>query len=290
VKRDVDRAIAFGTVATVALVPTVMMVGLTAGTGFSGGTTGGPIIPAAGEAPGPGPEQSSPSSTPPTKAPLAPLPNGKKPSAAGTPQQPPKDTGGSRSFTRVIDRSLNWYNGTGSYSDEKAKIVLSPFSYDATTVTKTTGGGRTTTDTTRVTVIGKVKTTVENGIQTERRTLSATEYAAFVQSCDPTALTSYARSFPAIQRKPGIEVLNFKRGPGAEGFETDTLSFTLGAILPYLPKSVATQVDVPPFNTEGLSGYLVADKWNRPWAMGVSQIALPIGVANLGILFLGYQK
>lgn len=287
-KRDVDRAIALASVATVALVPTVMMVGPSADVGFSGGTTGGPIIPAAGEAPGPGQSTAS-SSTPSQAVPMGTLPNGKKPSG-NTPQQLPKDTGGDRSFVRVVDRSLNWFNGTSDYSDEKAKIVLSPFSYDGTTVTKTTAGGRTTTDTTRVTVIGKVKTTVQNGIQTERRTLSATEYADFVKSCDPKALTSYARTFPAIHRKPGIEVLSFKRGPGAEGFETDTLNFTLGAILPYLPKSVASQLDVPPLNTEGLSGYLVADKWNRPWAMGVSRIALPIGMANLGILFLGYQK
>lgn len=294
-KRDVDRALAFGSVAAVAIVPTIMMVGLSAGGGFSGGTAGGPIVPAAGEAPGPGPDQitTSPSSSPALKGPQAAwgkkLGSASATGAAGQ-AQPPKDTGGYRSFLRVTDRSLYWINGTGSYSDEKAKIVMSPFSYDATTVTKTTAQGKTTTDTTRVTVVGRTQTTVQNGIQTDKRTLSDSEYADFVKSCDPKELTRYARSFPLVQRKPGLEILSLKRGPGPQGFETDTLNFTVGAVLPYLPKTIASQLDKPPINVEGFSGYLVADKWDRPWALGVSRIALPLGMANLGILFLGYQK
>jgi hypothetical protein len=296
VNRDVDRALAFASVAAVAIVPTIMMVGLSAGGGFSGGTAGGPIVPAAREVPGPGPDQimTSPTSGPALQGPQAAWgrkqPGSGNATGAAGQGQPPKDTGGYRSFLRVTDRSLYWINGSGSYSDEKAKIVMSPFSFDATTVTKTTEQGRTTTDTTRVTVVGRTRTTVENGIQTDQRSLSDSQYADFVKSCDPKELTREVRSFPLLQHKPGLEILNLKRGPGPQGFETDTLNLTVGAVLPYLPKTIASQLDKPPINTEGFSGYLVADKWDRPWALGVSRIALPLGMADLGILFLGYQK
>jgi hypothetical protein len=293
VKRDVDRAIAFGSVAAVAIVPTIMLVGIGVGGGFNGGTTGGPIIPAAGEAPGPGPDVVTPSPT------LTMVPKGPAAATGGTNSglgtkpggfKPSPDTGGSRSFIRVTDRSLYWINGTGSYSEEKAKITMSPFSFDATTTTKATAQRRTTTDVVRVTLVGKVQTTVQNGIQTDRRTLTDPQYADFVKSSDPKELTTYARSFAMLQRQKGIHFMKFDQPAGPQGFETDTLNYNLRALMPYMPKTISDALDKTPVPLEGLTGLLVADKWNRPWAFGVAKIALPLGMANVGILFLGYQR
>jgi hypothetical protein len=295
VKRDVDRAVGWASVAAVALVPALLIGGISVGGGFSGGHTGGPVIPAAGEAPAPAPSASTPAPPPPGKiGTLRGGGTGGAPGKGGTPPsagRPARDTGGHRVFNRLTNDLVSQLDGTTTFTSEQAKIQMTPFHFEGTTTIRKVRSGKTTTTVSKTVVSGHTETTT-TGHTTHTTELSDSDLAAFRSSCDPMALSAYAEGLPLVSSKPGIQLFGKSLPPGKLGFRTYSLDLTVQGLFNYLPVSLTApfaQYIKPPFSSEGLSGALVADKYNRPWAFASNKVLLPFGVAYLGMIFYGYQ-
>lgn len=292
-KRRADQAIGISSAAAVAVISPVLMVTLNSTGGFSGGSTGGPVIPVAGE-PGPGPGLAPALPGPVPRAPSGwaePYGAGKKPLEPLPGAKLPVDTGGSRVYLRLTNRGIYWINGDSAFVSEIAHIVRKPFSLDETIVSKSTKAKKTSTSSARITVIGNVQSTSTDGGRTwKRKTLSGAEYTMLVMSSDPKQITRFARSLPGVSTKPGVQVGKFSAKPGPLGLSTSSMNFTLGAARQYLPPTLGDELTKFIPEMEGISGYLVADKYDRAQAFGASDIALPFAMCSIGVLYGGYQS
>jgi hypothetical protein len=282
VKRRTDQAIAIGSVAAVAIVPTVLLVVVKAGAVNLSAGPGGPVTTAAAGRSPKGKHSRSPKAT---SAQPKGVPQGQGVRPAVTPLPTPQATtpsvpSSTKSYTRVTDIQINRVIDTDN-GKETAKVVLLPkFGLDvASTNISTKAGIISFSTSSRLVVKGSTESISSDGGKTwQRRQLTATELDEYAKGSDPRRITFAVRSVPGVSKK-------------AEKFGSThyQVNLTLSAILPYLPKDTAAEItkNVPPETRVAVNLY--ADQAARPSWFSVAALASAVGSANLVMIFSNYK-
>ncbi|MCW2913683.1 MAG: hypothetical protein JWN52_1751 [Actinomycetia bacterium] len=282
-KRRTDQAIAIGSVAAVAIVPTILLVVVKAGAVNLSAGPGGPVTTAAAGRSPKGKHSPSPKAT---SAQPKGVPQGQGVRPAVTPLPTPQATtpsvpSSTKSYTRVTDIQINRVLGDTDNGKETAKVVLLPkFGLDvASTNISTKAGIISFSTSSRLVVKGSTESISSDGGKTwQRRQLTAKELDDYAKGSDPRRITFAVRSVPGVSKK-------------AEKFGSThyQVNLTLSAILPYLPKDTAAEItkSIPP--ETGVAVNLYADQAARPSWFSVAALASAVGSANLVMIFSNYK-
>jgi hypothetical protein len=282
VKRRTDQAIAIGSVAAVAIVPTVLLVVVKAGGVSFNDQPGDPATTAAAGRDPQGKRSLSPKAKKVQPKGVVPQGHGTRPVATSIPtlQTPPSGPTGTKSYTRVTDVQVKLLGGDADKGKEATKVVLLPkFALDVNANGTSTKAGVISPSTSRITVKGNTESISSDGGTTwQHRRLTAKELAQYTADSDPRRITYALRSVPGVSKK----VDKF----GSTHYQ---INLTLSLILPYLPKDAAAEITkyVPP--ETGMAVDLYADKAARPSWFSVAESLPAIGSANLVMVFRDYK-
>ncbi|MGI8328508.1 hypothetical protein ACRYCC_01015 [Actinomadura scrupuli] len=281
-KRRTDQLIAIGSVAAVAIVPTVLLAVVKVGNMDFTGDPGDPATTAAAGRDPQGRRSPTPKGRTAKPKGVTPQGHGTRPLATSIPnlQKPPPGPTGTTSYTRVTDVQVKLASGDADKVKETTKVVLLPkFALDVNAAGTSLQAGVETPSTSRIKVKGNIESTSTDGGKTwQQRRLTAQELARYTADSDPRKITYVLRSVPGVSKK--IDAL------GSTHYQ---INLTLSVILPYLPKDAAAEITkyVPP--ETGVAVDLYADKAARPSWFSVAESMPAVGSANLVMVFRDYR-
>lgn len=264
--RRLDRTVAIGALAAVAIVPTVLLAAIKVANPSRIGPGSTPATTAAGDGSG----LKALSGRSPVL--LSPSPGaGAGGAGQATPGRSPgtKDTtatpapAGLNSYTRVTEAWLSGApSGDNQHLTENTTMVLRPsFSMDAQGTKANTVAGVTTTTTQRVVVKNKVLTTYDGDVSKETK-LSDDEVGTLSKQGDSRQFTALIRLVPGV-----------KKQASTAGATRYSASVTLKDVAAQLPDDQVAEIEkVVPLSTS-VSLTMLSDKIDRPRSVQLTATA-----------------